>query len=179
MESRRIRKRTTNKAKRSTIESFFLNQLIRIVFITLISAVIYMMFFPPIIVNLLDLIGVEGDLLIFPAISTSVDYYGLVAFVLYFLIHVILIRIFVQDNQVFIITILSSMITLGLYILIGQLIFGLIAFIYGISEYEEELEFRFQIRFLNLLGLILLYAIIYLILARVFLKKNKKRKRMV
>jgi len=182
--SRRKKEQTKLQEFKIIGETFYDNML-RVVGITIISTIIYIMFMPPIIFNWVISTGLDEDFyLTFPEIESNTDIYGISAFVIFFVIHVLMVRLFIQDNRVFGIAFFTALVILGLNLLIGQAIFGIIAFMEADSSvysqfYIETLgldilpgyQFNFDISFLNLMGMIILYDFALLIFILVLRKK--------
>jgi len=120
------------------------------------------MIFPFIIFNFFS----EIQDVIFPDIETSQDLYGLFAFLIYMIIHLAVIRIFiVQDNSVILVSLFSIGATLGGFVLWNQFIIPLIVFV-------QAENFIFNIEVANLIGLILLYDVLFIIIANVLRPRN-------
>lgn len=170
----RTRKKASMPKKLEQATQELYTMILQLLIMSMIVITLYMMFFPLIVSSILDLTNIDGDLPIFPVIDIWLDYYGTIAFLLYFLIHVLVSRILIHNNRIFFIAMLSVLLTLGIHLLISQWIFGMIAFIEGTSEFSEHgFMSNWSIRSLNILALIVLYSFVYILL--IFITKPQKR----
>lgn len=176
MANKRKRKSSTSLANLEQVGETFYKTLLQAILITMLSTLVYMMFFPAIIPSLLDLTGIEGDLPVFPELTRWLTYYGLYASMLFLLFHLLVMRIFIHDNRVLFIGLISGVSTMGMHLVINQVFLGIFAFMYG-STYATEVAFfsEFNVQTLNLLGLIILYDILYVILVLILLRKPNQK----
>ena len=152
--------------------------ILQIILISIVSSIIYMMFMPTLMASLFELEEVN---LVFPAISSVLDYYGLAAFLLFFAIHLMIIRMFIHDNKIFTIGFVAVIISLALYILISDILYSFIAFFYGETTsvwtgelYPTHWESGMVIAFINLTSMVVFYNIMFMFLVILLINREEK-----
>lgn len=165
--------------------------------ITIVSTIIYLIFFPPIVTGILTSLGLEVGQVAFPEINSSTDWFGIIGFLLFIGIHIIVTFFFLtsiktQRKDIAKIgqhSIVAGLITFGLFVFVGQFIFGIIEFVFGSTVVVSDVYqwgsggssaiIDPDIAFLNLVGFIILYNIVFLILILILrtpsTKKNKNK----
>jgi len=166
----------------------FYSNLLRVIAFTMVSTIIYLMFFPVFVFNFVITQGLDEQFYqTFPELEAT-DIYSISAFVVFFIIHILVIRLFIHDNYIFIIATITVAFVLGLNFIIGEAIYGLIAFTqaestvyssYVVDQLGLEIlpgyQLNFDISFLTLIGLILLYDVLLIFFIIVLRPEKFKR----